>query len=239
MDNLVAARETGPPSADPAQWKEAVSELAEARLRQLVVERLGINTPQVRTDASLVDDLGADEMDLLEIAVALEEEFGLVVPDAVLRGVRTYGDLSAALALRLENLADSEVAELLASGSVRVRVIRNARDEAGAILRAARLTPQVIDGIVEEVLGTAGVTRLELTCSWDTTDSRLARIAQRLAGLRNRGVEVSVQRLGQDSLGGSGATCHAAGDTLSRPSARCASPDADSPSCASGIGLAD
>lgn len=238
MDNPVTARETGPTSAEPAQWKEAISELAEARLHQLVAERLGINATQVRTDASLVDDLGADEVDLLEIAVALEEEFGLVVPDAVLGRVRTYGDLSAALTVLLGNLADSDVAELLVSGSVRVRLIRNAPDEAGAMLRAARLTSRLIEGIGEEVLATVGVTRLELTCSWDTTDSQLARIAQRLAWLRNRGVQVSVQRLGQDSADGSGATCHAAGDTLSPPSARCASPDADSSSCASGIGLA-
>ena len=239
MDNPLAARETGPASADPAQWKEAVFELAEARLRQLVAERLGINATQVRTDAFLVDDLGADEVDLLEIAVALEEEFGLVVPDAVLRRVRTYGDFSAALPLLLENLADSDVAGLLASGSVRVRVIRNAPDEAGAILRAARLTPRVIEGIVEDVLGTAGVTRLELTCSGDTTDSQLAHIAQRLAWLRTRGFQVSVQRLGQDTAGGPEATCHAAGDTLSQPSARHASPNADAPSCAGGIGLAE
>jgi acyl carrier protein len=239
MENPVAARKMGPTSADPAQWKEAVFELAEARLRQLVAERLGINATQVRTDAFLVDDLGADEVDLLEIAVALEEEFGLVVPDTVLRGVCTYGDFSAALPLLLENLADPDVAELLASGSVRVRVIRNAPDEAGAMLRAVRLTPRVIEGIVEEVLGTAGVTRLELTCSGDTTDSQLARIAQRLAWLRNRGFHVSVQRLGQDTSGGSGATCHAAGDTVSQASTRRASADAAAPSCAGGIGLAE
>jgi len=239
MDNPGAAREMGPTSTEPAQRKEAVSDLVEARLHQLVAERLGINATQVRADASLVDDLGADEMDLLEIVVAIEEEFGLVVPDAVLGRVRTYGDLSAALPVLLENLADSDVAELLASGSVRMRLIRNAPDEAGAMLRAARLTPRVIKGIVEEVLGTAGVTRLELTCSGDTTDSQLACIAQRLAWLRNRGVQVSVQRFGQDSADGSGATCHVAADTLSQPSARCASLDAESPSFAGGIGLAE
>lgn len=178
MDNPAAAREMGPPSAEPEQWKHAVFELAEARLRYLVAARLGIDATQVRMDASLVDDLGADEVDLLEIAVALEEEFGLVIPDAVLGHVRTYGDFSAALPVLLKNLADSDAAGLLASGSVRVRVIRNPPEEAGATLRAARLTPRVIEGIVEEVLCTAGVTRLELTCSEDTTDSQLALIAQ-------------------------------------------------------------
>jgi len=239
MDNAATARETGPTSAEPAQWREAVAELAEARLHQLVAERLGINATQVRPDASLVDDLGADEVDLLEIAVALEEEFGLVVPDAVLGRVRTYGELSAALTVLLGSLAESDVAELLASGSVRVRVISNAPEEAGAMLRAARLTARVIEGIIDEVLGTVGVTRLELTCSCDTTDSQLARIAQQLAWLRNRGVQVCVQRLGQDSAGGSWVTCHAAGDTLSQPSARCASDGADTPSRAGGIGLAE
>jgi acyl carrier protein len=239
MTTPVVSRQTGPTAAGAGQWKQALSELAAARLQQLVTERLSINATQIRADASLVDDLGADEMDLLEIAVALEEELGLVVPDAVLGRVRTYGDLSAALPLLLENLADSDVAQLLPSGSVRVRVIRNAPDETGAMLRAARLTPRVIEGIVEEVLGTAGVTRLELACAGDTTDSQLVRIAQRLAWLRKRGVQVTVQRLGQDTASGCGSTCHAAADSLSQPRTRCASPDAEPPSLAGGTRLAE
>lgn len=197
MDKAVAPGETEPDFIEPTGWRHAVSELAEARLRQLVAERLSIGAEQLSTDAAL-DDLGADEMDLLEIAVALEEEFGLVVSDAVLGRVHTYGDLSDSVALLLRGLADSDAEELLTSGIVRVRVIRNPPDDGGAVLRAARLTRRVIGSIIEEVLATAGVARLELRCSADTTDRQLAHVAQRLAWLCNRGIQVSVQRMEQD-----------------------------------------
>jgi acyl carrier protein len=177
-----------------------VAELAEARLRQLVAQQLGVDSAQVGTDSSLVEDLAADEMDLLEIAVALEEDFGLVVSDAVLGRVRTYGDLLESFTELLRTLAYADAADLLSSGIVRVRVIRDIPDcDEGTLLRAARLTPRVIERVIEEVLWTAGVSRLELTCSGNTSDRQLARIAQRLAWLRNRGIEVSVRRLEHDA----------------------------------------
>jgi acyl carrier protein len=210
MDKAVAAGETEPDFGEPTRWKRAVSELAEARLRQLVAERLGIGAEQLSTDAAL-DDLGADEMDLLEIAVALEEEFGLVVSDAVLGRVRTYGDLSDSFGLLLRDLANSGAEELLPSGIVRVRVIRSPPDDGGAVLRAARLTRRVIESIIEEVLWTAGVTRLDLSCSADTTDRQLAHVAQRLAWLRNRGIQVSVERIGQTMSAPAETARHATG----------------------------
>lgn len=237
MDDRAAAEDTEPTGDGPARWQNTVAEVTEARLRQLVAERLGIEAAHVAADASLVDDLGADEMDLLEIAVALEEEFGLVMPDAVLCQVRTYGDLSAALAHLLENLPDSEAAGLPASGIVRVRVIRDGPEDAGAMLRAARLTPRVIETIIEEVLWTAGVCRLELTCSGSTTDGQLAGIVQRLSWLRNRGIQVSVQRLGQNTAQPAGSVRHTTEDNVAQVIAAPMAEDT-APLCAGRIGSA-
>ncbi len=196
MDNRVAVEEAEAPSTAPSRSKEAIAEFAQARLRQLVAEQLSVDAAQVATESSLVEDLAADEIDLLEIAVALEEEFGLVISDAVLGKVRTYGDLLESFTDLLQGLADSEAAGVLASGIVRIRVIRDAPNgNEGFLLRSGRLTPRAIERVVEEALWTAGVSRLELTCSENTSDHQLARIAQRLAWLRNRGIEVSVRRL--------------------------------------------
>ena len=238
MDKAVAADHTVPDSGEPTRWKQAVSELAEARLRQLVAVRLGVGAEQLGTDVSL-DDLGADEVDLLEIAVALEGEFGLVVSDAVLGRVRTYGDLSALFATLLSSLADSDAAEILAAGIVRVRVIRNPPDDGGAVLRAARLTGQVIESIIEEVLWTAGVARLELTCSADTTDRQLARVAQRVAWLRNRGIQVSVRRMGQDLSTPVEATCRMTGGTRFQSVVDCIRTAEDSAADSHGFGLTE
>lgn len=53
----------------------------EERVRDLIVEQLGVNADQVTTEASFVDDLGADSLDTVELVMAFEEEFGLDIPD--------------------------------------------------------------------------------------------------------------------------------------------------------------
>ncbi len=53
----------------------------EARVKKVVVSRLGVKEEQLRNDASFVDDLGADSLDTVELVMALEEEFGCEIPD--------------------------------------------------------------------------------------------------------------------------------------------------------------
>ena len=51
------------------------------RVRDLIVEQLGVNSDQVTPSASFVDDLGADSLDTVELVMAFEEEFGIDIPD--------------------------------------------------------------------------------------------------------------------------------------------------------------
>ena len=53
----------------------------EERVKQIVVEQLGVKDEEVTGDASFVDDLGADSLDTVELVMALEEEFGCEIPD--------------------------------------------------------------------------------------------------------------------------------------------------------------
>ncbi len=53
----------------------------EARVKKIIVEQLGVKEEQVTTDASFVDDLGADSLDTVELVMALEEEFECEIPD--------------------------------------------------------------------------------------------------------------------------------------------------------------
>lgn len=53
----------------------------EERVKKIIVEQLGVNAEQVTPGASFVDDLGADSLDTVELVMALEEEFGLEIPD--------------------------------------------------------------------------------------------------------------------------------------------------------------
>ncbi len=53
----------------------------EERVKKIIVEQLGVSDEQVTTDASFVDDLGADSLDTVELVMALEEEFDVEIPD--------------------------------------------------------------------------------------------------------------------------------------------------------------
>ncbi len=53
----------------------------EEKVRQIVVDQLGVKEDQVTPDASFVDDLGADSLDTVELVMALEEEFDTEIPD--------------------------------------------------------------------------------------------------------------------------------------------------------------
>jgi len=58
-----------------------MSKELEDRVREIIVEQLGVNADQVTPDAKFVDDLGADSLDSVEAIMAFEEEFGLAIPE--------------------------------------------------------------------------------------------------------------------------------------------------------------
>ncbi len=70
------------------------------RVRSIIEDRLGVESVLLVPEASLVDDLGGDSLDLVELAMALEEEFGIEVPDKDIEHFRTIGDISTYLGTR-------------------------------------------------------------------------------------------------------------------------------------------
>lgn len=51
------------------------------RVKRIIIDQLGVNEDQVTSEASFVDDLGADSLDTVELVMAFEEEFGIEIPD--------------------------------------------------------------------------------------------------------------------------------------------------------------
>jgi acyl carrier protein len=84
-------------------------EFVEPHVRRLVAKHLGVGTEELVPDISLRDDLAADSLDLVELAMALEAEFGIVMPERVLDRVRTYGDLVHAVGLLIRTRCDEAV----------------------------------------------------------------------------------------------------------------------------------
>ena len=65
----------------------------EERVKSIVVEQLGVKPEQVVAEASLIDDLGADSLDTVELVMALEEEFETEIPDEEAEKIRTVGQI--------------------------------------------------------------------------------------------------------------------------------------------------
>jgi acyl carrier protein len=67
----------------------------EARVKDIIVDQLGVNADQVTTEAKFVEDLGADSLDTVELVMAFEEEFDIEVPDEEAEKLQAVGDVVA------------------------------------------------------------------------------------------------------------------------------------------------
>ncbi len=63
------------------------------KVKGIIVEQLGVAESSVTTEASFIDDLGADSLDIVELIMAIEEEFDMEIPDADAEKVVTVGDV--------------------------------------------------------------------------------------------------------------------------------------------------
>ena len=62
------------------------------KVKDIIVEQLGVNKDQVVPEASFIEDLGADSLDTVELVMAFEEEFDIEIPDDAAEHIQTVGD---------------------------------------------------------------------------------------------------------------------------------------------------
>ncbi|MEO5509887.1 MAG: acyl carrier protein [Longimicrobiales bacterium] len=65
---------------------------AESKVKEIIINELGVEPEKVTNEASFVDDLGADSLDTVELVMAFEEEFGIEIPDEDAEQLQTVGD---------------------------------------------------------------------------------------------------------------------------------------------------
>jgi len=70
----------------------ATAENAEERLRKIIAEQLGVSEDEVVPDASFIDDLNADSLEMVDLIISLEEEFGIQVSDEDAEKIKTVKD---------------------------------------------------------------------------------------------------------------------------------------------------
>ena len=166
-----------------------VRSVVEARVRQVVAETLGVGARELAPDVSLPDDLAADSLDMLEVALALERQLDVVLPDRFCEDVRTYGDLvqEALTVARLRRVAEAKRNTPPVWMAARV-VSPNAG--ARLVAHAGPLTPYLVERIRADALRGGPGTRLELTVG--DGSAQAAWITSRFAGLAEHGIEVRV-----------------------------------------------
>lgn len=81
-----------------------MSDSVESRVKEIIINELGVESEKVTKEASFVEDLGADSLDTVELVMAFEEEFGIDIPDEDAEQMRTVGDAVS----YLEKNAESE-----------------------------------------------------------------------------------------------------------------------------------
>ena len=96
----------------------------EEKVKDIIVEQLGVNPEQVTPQASFIEDLGADSLDIVELVMAFEEEFSVEVPDEDAEKLQTVGDVIKYIGAR-----QAAVGAYLAASHSRVLVITSEVEE--------------------------------------------------------------------------------------------------------------
>ncbi len=63
------------------------------KVKKLVAEQLGISESEIKKESHIIEDLGADSLDVIEMLMTLEEEYGITIPDDKINQVKTIGEI--------------------------------------------------------------------------------------------------------------------------------------------------
>ncbi len=166
----------------------------EPSVRALIADHLGVGVEELVPGVSLRDDLAADSLDLVELTMALEAEFGIVVPERILDQVRTYGDLVQATGLLVHARREAEVRAAEPPLRMWARVLPPAGESGRRLERSGWLTPYTAEAIAEDAVRAGHGARLEVAVAASTDDVGLAHVRHQFAWLGERDVRVTVRR---------------------------------------------
>jgi acyl carrier protein len=160
----------------------------ERRIRCLVADTLGTGEDDLTASVSLLDDLAVDSLDLLELALKIEEALDVSLPERLLSAVRTYGDLVALVLDRVRYPATVAAEPML----LRVRITPPPAQPRQAAVRVFVLTPYAVQLVTEEAKMAGPGTRVELTVPAGGGGPAVAHLHETFADLTARDIVVVV-----------------------------------------------
>ena len=172
----------------------AVRPEVEACVRALLADHLGVDAEQITPEVSLVDDLAADSLNLVEIALAIEGNLGLTLPHQFLDRVRTCGDLVDETLAVVRRGRRGTVSRGDVPVPVLARIIPPGTPPPWTVERVILLTPYAAQTLSDDALRAGWGARLELTLAADASAAALAWVRGRFPRLGDRGVELHVRR---------------------------------------------
>src|SRR5690348_16529934 len=128
-----------------------MDEFVEPHVRRLVAERLGVGVEELLSEVSLRDELAADSLDLVELAMALESEFAIAVPERILDEVRTFGDLVRATGSLIRAHGETEWRRAEPQRAW-ARIVPPSGESRGGVERTGWLTPYFADTIATDAM---------------------------------------------------------------------------------------
>jgi len=179
-------------ACDPVH--DAGQALIEPRVRHLVADQLGVGVEELTPEVSLTDDLAADSLDLAELVVVVESEFGIAVSQRRIDGVRTYRDLVDTVFACLDEREPRRARLVPPALPARSRVVSAAWEGERSLERVEELTPYALQLIEDDATRARHGAHLDLTLPASVVADDVAAVEQTLAPLGRRGIEVRVVR---------------------------------------------
>ena len=166
------------------------SAAVESRVRRVVADTLGVGDEDLSPEVSLADDLAADSLDLVEMAIELEGELGITLPDRILDHVRTFGDLLTTTLSLIRRSQDDEVNARRRPMLVRTGVVasRGKAAKRPGLVRTEWLTPYDLETMAEDARRAGHGARLDVVLPSEASPAETVEVEERFARLRGRGL---------------------------------------------------
>jgi acyl carrier protein len=186
----IAAPVLPPLPAALGRW--GTHEFIEPQVRRLVANHLGVSADRLEARVSLRQDLAADSLDLVELALLLESEFGIALSDGLLDDVQSYGDLVDGTVDLILTRDEAGEGSAVAPSHVKTRLQAPRGRENGTLDQAGLLTPYLIETVTEQAQSTGRGARLDVDLAPGASDAEVTRVRGRLASLAAEGIRVRV-----------------------------------------------